>query len=173
MPDYITDNMAQLMDGPVLSLPSKAPDPTYPPVVEKVMAIIDRFVDKYGSVQLETFRLPTSSTTELQRYLNSLSITLKRQGIIVSYTWQYHPSENAYYLFLFHTASITGSISGVVHRLWHGSSPISQIDNIPVSAYNLSDIKDRLSQSLLSLGSVFLSSPSPFYRHSYGSSYSV
>ena len=174
MPDYITDNMTQLMDGPTaISLPSKTPNHIFPPVVEKVISLIERFIGKYGSVFLEIFCLPTFSTSELQRYLNSLSITLKRHGIIVSYTWQYHPSENAYYLFLFHTASITGSISGIVHRLWHGSSPISQIDNIPVSAYNLSDIKNRLSQSLLSLGSVFLSSPSPFYRHSYGSSYSV
>ena len=173
MPDYITDNMAQLMDGPAFSFPSKTSRPTYPPVVEKVLALIERFIGKYGSVLLEIFRLPTFSTAELQRYLNSLSITLKRQGIIVSYTWQYHPSENAYYLLLFHTASITGSISGIVHRLWHGSSPIFQLDNIPISAYNLSDIKNRLSQSLLSLGSTFLASPSPYYRHSYGASYSV
>ena len=173
MSDYITDNMAQLMDGPVSSLPSKAPDPTYPPVVEKVISLIERFIGKYGSVLLEIFRLPTFSTAELQRYLNSLSITLKRHGIIVSYTWQYHPSENAYYLFLFHTASITGSISGIVHRLWHGSSAISQLDNIRVNSFNYTDIKDRLSQSLLSLGSTFLAFPSPFYRHSYGSSFSV
>jgi len=149
---------------------SKMPDPTYPPVVEKVLAILDRFVEKYGSVQLETFRLPTSSTTELQRYLNSLGITLKRQGIIISYTWQYHSTENAYYLFLFHVDPIPCSISGVVHRLWHGSSPISQLDNIPVSSYNISDVKNRLLRSLLSLGSTVLSSPSPFYRHTYGSS---
>ena len=174
MPDCIENTMARLMDGSAaISLPSKAPDHIFPPVVEKVLALIERFIGKYGSVLLEIFRLPTFSTAELQRYLNSLSITLKRHGIIVSYTWQYHPSENAYYLFLFHTASISGSISGIVHRLWHGSSPISQIDNIPVSAYNLSDIKNRLSQSLLSLGSTFLAFPSPFYRHSYGSSFSV
>ena len=174
MLDCIENTMARLMDGSAtISSPSKAPDHIFPPVVEKVISLIERFVSKYGSVQVEVFRLPTFSTDELQRYLNSLSITLKRHGIIAAYSWQYHPTEKAYYLFLFHTASITGSISGIVHRLWHGSSPISQIDNIPVSAYNLSDIKNRLSQSLLSLGSVFLSSPSPFYRHSYGSSYSV
>lgn len=174
MPDYITDNMTQLMDGPAaISLPSKTPNHIFPPVVEKVLALIERFIGKYGSVLLEIFRLPTFSTAELQRYLNSLSITLKRHGIIVSYTWQYHPSENAYYLFLFHTASITGSISGIVHRLWHGSSPISQIDNIPVNSLNYAEIKDRLLRSLLSLGSTVLAFPSPFYRHSYGSSYSI
>ena len=164
MPDYITDNMTKLMERPVSSLPSKAPDHTFPPVVEKVISLIERFIGKYGSVQVEIFHLPTFSTDELQRYLNSLSITLKRHGIIVSYTWQYHPSESAYYLFLFHVDPTHSSISGIVHRLWHGSSPISQIDNIPVSAYNLSDIKNRLSQSLLSLGSTFLASPSPYYR---------
>ena len=68
MPDYITDNMTQLMDGPTaISLPSKAPDHIFPPVVEKVLAIIERFVSKYGSVILEIFRLPTFSTAELQR----------------------------------------------------------------------------------------------------------
>ena len=170
MPDYITDNMTRLMDGSAaISLPSKTPDPTFPPVVEKVISLIERFIGKYGSVFLEIFRLPTFSTAELQRYLNSLSITLKRHGIIVSYTWQYHPSENAYYLFLFHTASI----SGIVHRLWHGSSAIFQLDNIRVNSFNYTNIKDRLSQSLLSLGSTVLSFPSPFYRHSYGSSFSV
>ena len=169
----IENTISQLMDRSARSLPSKAPDPTYPPVVEKVLAILDRFIEKYGSVHLEIFRLPTSSTSELQRYLNSLSITLRRQGIIVSYTWQYHPSENVYYLFLFHVDPTHSSISGIVHRLWHTSPSITQLDNIRVNSFNYTDIKDRLSQSLLSLGATVLASPSPYYRHTYGSSYSV
>ena len=173
MSDYITDNMAQLMDGPVSSLPSNVPDPTYPPIVEKVISLIERFIGKYGSVLLEVFRLPTFSTAELQRYLNSLSITLKRHGIIVSYTWQYHPSENVYYLFLFHVDPTHSSISGIVHRLWHTSPSITQLENIRVNSFNYPDIKNRLSQSLLSLGATVLASPSPYYRHTYGSSYSV
>ena len=174
MLDCIENTMARLMDGSAaISLPSKAPDHIFPPVVEKVLAIIERFIGKYGSVLLEIFRLPTFSTAELQRYLNSLSITLRRHGIIAAYTWQYQPAESAYYLFLFHVDPTYGSISGIVHRLWHGSSPISQLDNIRVNSFNYTDIKDRLSQSLLSLGSTVLSFPSPFYRHSYGSSYSV
>ena len=173
MPDYITDNMTKLMERPVSSLPSKAPDPTYPPVVEKVISLIERFIDKYGSVLLEIFRLPTFSTAELQRYLNSLTITLKRHGIIAAYSWQYQPAESAYYLFLFHIGSIHGSISGIVHRLWHTSPSITQLDNIRVNSFNYTDIKNRLSQSLLSLGATVLASPSPYYRHTYGSSYSV
>ena len=165
----IENDMARLMERPVFSA-SKTLAPTYPPAAEKVFAILDRFVGKYGAVHLEVFRLPSSSASELQRYLNSLTITLRRQGIIVSYTWQYNPSDGAYYLFLFHVDPTHGSISGVVHRLWHGSSPISQLDNIPVSSYNLFDVKNRLLRSLLSLGSTGLSSPSPFYRHTYGSS---
>lgn len=165
----IENDMARLMERAGFS-GSKTLAPTYPPAAEKVFAILDRFVGKYGAVHLEVYHLPSSSASELQRYLNSLSITLRRQGIIISYTWQYHPSENAYYLFLFHADPIPCSISGVVHRLWHGFSPISQLDNIPVSSYNLSDVKDRLLRSLLSLGSTVLSSPSPFYRHTYGSS---
>ena len=174
MSDYITDNMTRLMDGSAtISSRSNAPAHTFPPVVEKAISLIERFIGKYGSVLLEIFRLPTFSTAEIQRFLNSLSITLKRQGIIAAYTWQYHPSENAYYLFLFHTASITGSISGIVHRLWHTSPSITQLDNIRVNNFNYADIKDRLSQSLLSLGATVLASPSPYYRHTYGSSYSV
>ena len=172
MLNSIENDMAMLMERPL----SRAPETlnqTYPPVVEKVMAILDRFVEKYSSVHLEIFRLPTSSTSDLQRYLNSLSITLRRQGIIVSYTWQYHPSDGAYYLFLFHVDPTHGCISGVVHRLWHGSSPISQLNNIPVSLYNLPNVKARLLRVLLSLGSTVLSSPSPFYRHTYGSSFAV
>ena len=57
--------------------------------------------------------------------------------------------------------------------LWHGSSPISQIDNIRVNSFNYAEIKNRLLRSLLSLGSTFLASPSPYYRHTYGASYSV
>ena len=174
MLDCIENTMARLMDGSAaISLPSKAPDHIFPPVVEKVISLIERFIGKYGSVLLEIFRLPTFSTAELQRYLNSLTITLKRHGIIAAYTWQYHPSENAYYLFLFHVDPTYSSISGIVHRLWHGSSAISQLDNIRVNSFNYADIKDRLLRSLLSLGSTVLSFPSPFYRHSYGSSYSV
>ena len=50
MPDYITDNMTQLMDGPVFSLTSKTPDHIFPPFVEKSLpssnglsASMDRF----------------------------------------------------------------------------------------------------------------------------------
>ena len=174
MPDYITDNMAQLMDGSAaISSPSDAPEHTFPPVVEKIIALIERFIGKYGSVQVEIFRLPTFSTAELQRYLNSLSITLKRHGIIAAYSWQYQPAESAYYLFLFYIGSTLGSISGIVRRLWHSSPSISQLDNIRVNSLNYAEIKDRLLRSLLSLGATFLASPSPYYRHSYGSSYSV
>ena len=44
MTNYLTDNMAQLMDGPALSHPSKTLDPTFPSVVEKVIIIIERFI---------------------------------------------------------------------------------------------------------------------------------
>ena len=173
MLDCIEDTMARLMDGSAISSPSDAPEHTFPPVVEKVLALIERFIGKYGSVQLEIFRLPTFSTAELQRYLNSLSITLKRHGIIAAYSWQYQPAESAYYLFLFHIGSTLSSISGIVHRLWHSSPSISQLDNIRVNSLNYAEIKDRLLRSLLSLGATSLASPSPYYRHSYGSSYSV
>ena len=174
MPDCIENTMARLMDGPAtISSRSNVPDPTYPPVVEKVLAIIERFIGKYGSVQVEIFRLPTFSTAELQRYLNSLSITLKRHGIITAYSWQYQPAESAYCLFLFHVDPTHSSISGIVHRLWHTSPTITQLDNIRVHRLNYAEIKDRLLRPLLSLGLTFLASPSPYYRHSYGASYSV
>ena len=132
MPDYIANNMARLMHGPASSIPTKTSDPTFPPVVEKVFAPIERFIGKYGSVFLEIFRLPTFSTAELQRYLNSLSITLKRHGIIAAYSWQYQPAESAYYLFLFHTASIIGSRLRFVIRLKTGTaSPASMGGTVP------------------------------------------
>ena len=173
MLECIENDMARLMDRSARSLPSESPEPTYPPIVEKVISLIECFIGKYGSVFLEIFRLPTFSTAELQRYLNSLTITLKRHGIIVSYTWQYQPAESAYYLFLFHVDPTHSSISGIVHRLWHSSPSISQLDNIRVNSLNYAEIKDRLLRSLRSLGATFLASPSPYYRHSYGSSYSV
>ena len=89
----IESSIAQLVNSP---LPPSTPSAhTLPPAVEKVITLVDRFVGKYGSVQLEIFRLPTSSTVELQRYLNSLTITLRRQGVIAAYAWQYQPSDNA------------------------------------------------------------------------------
>lgn len=51
-------------------------------------------------------------------------------------------------------------------------SPFSKLDNLPISSHNLPEVKERLHRLLLFLGSTVLSSPSPFYRHSYGSSYS-
>ena len=164
----IESSMAQLVNSP---LPPSTPSAhTLPPAVEKVITLVDRFVGKYGSVQLEIFRLPTSSTVELQRYLNSLTITLRRQGVIAAYAWQFHPSEAAYYLLLFHVDPTHGSISGVVHRLWHSSPPVTPIDHIHIDSFNYAAIKDRLLRSMLAWGSTFLAAPSPFYRHSYGTS---
>lgn len=61
MLDCIENNMARLMDGSAaISSRLNAHNPTYPPIVEKVLAIIDRFVEKYSSVHLEVFRLPTA-----------------------------------------------------------------------------------------------------------------
>ena len=172
MHNDIENTMARLMDGS-LSSTTTHPDPVHPPVVEKVTSIAERFIDKFGSVDLEIFRLPTSSSPELQRFLNSLLITLRRQGVIASYAWQYHPTETAYYLLLFHVAPARCSLSGVVHRLWHSSPPIAQIDNIHIDGSNYSGIKDRLLRSLLLLGAYSLSAPTPYYRHSYGASCSV
>ena len=168
----IENDMARLMERPTYTA-SNTPDPSYPPAAEKVFAILDRFVEKYGSAHLEVFRLPTSSSPELQRFLNSLLITLRRQGVIASYAWQYHPTETAYYLLLFHVVPARCSLSGVVHRLWHSSPPVAQIDNIHIDGSNYSGIKDRLLRSLLVLGASSLSAPTPYYRHSYGASCSV
>ena len=157
------------MDSPV-SPPSTPAAHTLPPAVEKVIALVDRFVGKYGSVQLEIFRLPTSFTAELQHYLNSLTITLRRQGVIATYAWQYHPSDNAYCLFLFLVDPTPGSISGVGHRPWHSSLSVTPLDHIHIASFNYAAIKDRLLRSMLAWGSTFLAAPSPFYRHSYGTS---
>lgn len=59
MLDCIENNMARLMDGSAaISSRSNAHNPTFPPIVEKVISLIERFIGKYGSVQLEVFRLP-------------------------------------------------------------------------------------------------------------------
>ena len=74
MLDRIENIISPLMDRSAGSLPSKVPDSTYPPVVEKILAIIERFVGKYGSVQFEIFRLP-SLQSELVSVTNWLKLT--------------------------------------------------------------------------------------------------
>ena len=67
----------------------------------------------------------------------------------------------------------TRFVSGVVHRLWHSSPPVAQIDNIHIDDSNYTGIKTRLLRSLLLLGASSLSAPTPYYRHSYGSSLAI
>ena len=67
----------------------------------------------------------------------------------------------------------TRFVSGVVHRLWHSSPPVAQIDNIHIDDSNYTGIKTRLLRSLLLLGASSLSAPTPYYRHSYGAFCSV
>ena len=63
MLDCIENTMARLMNGSAaISSPSNVHDHTLPPVVEKVIAIIERFIGKYGSVQIEIFRWPTRTS---------------------------------------------------------------------------------------------------------------
>ena len=79
MLECIENDMARLMNRSARSLPSKTPDYIFPPVVEKVIAIIDRFIGKYGLVLFEIFRLstfprPNSNVTSI-RFLARSNVT--------------------------------------------------------------------------------------------------
>ena len=63
MLDCIENTMARLMNGSAaISSPSNVHDHTLPPVVKKVISLIERFIGKYGSVQIEIFRWPTRTS---------------------------------------------------------------------------------------------------------------
>lgn len=161
--ENIETQMAKYMNQPITTV-----QPLSPALV-KVSGLLDRFVSKYGSVQIEIFRLPDCPGETLQRFLNSLQITLRRYQLICSYVWQYVPSEQAYSLFVFHYSPAIGSISSVVHRLWHTLPSVVQINNIQVDSSNCASVKDWLHQLLPNESSSAIS----YRRHSYGSSFTI
>ena len=107
--ENIETQMAKYMNQPITTV-----QPLSPALV-KVSGLLDRFVSKYGSVQIEIFRLPDCPGETLQRFLNSLQITLRRYQLICSYVWQYVLRTSLFPVCL-HTVQPLRAISSVVHR---------------------------------------------------------
>ena len=140
------------------------------PAAARVSEMVTRYVQKFGSVRLEIYRLPGASNEELRRYLNALRITLLRKGVQTQYIWQYDPAQSAYLLFLCHQDCQAEGIRQIAFRLWYGSAPIQTINSIPVNPYNLTDIATWLSGTF---SATPVSLMTPFYQHTFGYSRSI
>ena len=140
------------------------------PAAERVSEMVTRYVQKFGSVRLQIFRLSGISNENMRSYLNTLRITLLRKGVQPQYCWQYDPAQSAYLLFLCHYDSQPECIQQIVYRLWHGSFPLQTINSIPVNQYSLSDIDAWLSKSF---SAIPVSPITPFYQHTFGYSRSL
>ena len=161
--DEIENTMAHYMDS------NSTPQQTNP-TAARVSEMVTRYVQKFGSVQLQIFLLSGISNEDLRSFLNALRISLLRKGIQPQYCWQYDPAQNAHFLFLCHYDYLPECIQQIVFRLWHGSVPLQTINSIPVNRYNLSDIGAWLSNSF---SAITVSPMTPFYQHTFGYSRSL
>ena len=160
--DEIENTMARCMEAS--SIPQSSP------AAARVSEMMTRYVQKFGSVRLQIFRLSGISNEALRSYLNALRITLLRKGVPPQYCWQYNPTQDEYILFLCHYDCPAECIQQIVFRLWHGSVPLQTINSIPVNRYNLSDIGAWLSNSI---SAIPVSPMTPFYQHTFGYSRSL
>ena len=156
--DEIENTMAHYMDS------NSTPQQTNP-TAARVSEMVSRYVQKFGSGQLQIFLLSGISNEDLRSFLNALRITLLRKGIQPQYCWQYNPSQNAYLLFLCHYDCPPDCVQQMVFRLWHGSIQPRTVSSISVNQIILPDIEAWLSNAFPSIPA---SPTMPFYQHTFG-----
>ncbi|MBE6370598.1 MAG: hypothetical protein E7055_00805 [Lentisphaerae bacterium] len=160
--DEIENEMARCMEAS--SIPQSSP------AAARVSEIMTRYVQKFGSVRLQIFRLSGISKEALRSYLNALRITLLRKGVQPQYCWQYNPTQDAYILFLCHYDCPPGCIQQIVFRLLPGSARLRIISSVSVNQCVLPDIETWLSNVFPPIP---VSPTTPFYQHTFGYSRSL
>ena len=121
----------------------------------KVIAMLEYYLERFGKVWLGIYYLPAlSENWRFSVFINSLLITLRRLDFMPVYCW-FMDDNGGHYLFLCINGYFRNDLSDVtqkINQLWmlHCQSPVTEIDTISFSAESPAIANARLRQFLYS-----------------------
>ena len=125
--------------------------------IERIMQMTDGYLEQFGRVLIGIYYLPPlAENWRFMRFINSLSITLRRLDLMPEYSW-FMTANGGHYFILLLNGYFRNDLSEVTpnaYRLWqrHSLLPLSIISYITLSTANSEYEKVKLKQTLYSLG---------------------
>ena len=142
--------------------------------IERIMQMTDDYLERFGKVLIGIYYLPPMDENwRFMRFINSLSITLRRLDLMPEYSW-FMTADSGHYLVLLlngYFRNDLSEITPVINRLWQNQSinSLTAINCIQISTENQNYEKFRLQQFLYSYG-LNQTLPQNYHQRTFGSS---
>ena len=138
--------------------------------IERIMQMMDGYLERFGRVLIGIYYLPPMDEN---RFINSLSITLRRLDLMPEYSW-FMTADGGHYIVLLlngYFRNDLSEITPVINRLWQNQSTnlLTAINYIQISTENQNYEKFRLQQFLYSYG-LNQAIPQNYHQRSFGMS---
>ena len=88
--------------------------------IERIMQMTDGYLERFGKVLIVIYYLPPMTENwRFMRFINSLSITLRRLNLMPEYSW-FMTADGGHYLVLLngYFRNDLSEITPVINRLW-------------------------------------------------------
>ena len=125
--------------------------------IDKIMQMTDGYLERFGRVVIGIYYLPPMDENwRFMRFINSLSITLRRLDLMPEYYW-FMTADGGHYLVLLlngYFRNDLSEITPVINRLWQNQSinSLTAVNCISLTTENQNYEKFRLQQFLYSCG---------------------
>ena len=142
--------------------------------IERSMQMTDNYLERFGKVLIGIYYLlPMDENWRFIRFINSLSITLRRLDLMPEYSW-FMTADGGHYLVLLlngYFRNDLSEITPVINRLWQNQSTnlLTAINYIQISTENQNYEKFRLQQFLYSYG-LNQAIPQNYHQCTFGTS---
>ena len=142
--------------------------------IERIMQMTDGYLERFGRVLIGIYYLPSMAENwRFMRFINSLSITLRRLDLIPEYSW-FMTADGGHYLVLLlngYFRNDLSEITPVINRLWQIQSinSLTAVNCILLTTENQNYEKFHLQQFLYSCGLNQLLSQN-YHQRTFGTS---
>ena len=142
--------------------------------IDRIMQMMDGYLERFGKVLIGIYYLPPMAENwRFMRFINSLSITLRRLDLIPEYSW-FMTADGGHYLVLLlngYFRNDLSEITPVINRLWQiqSTNSLTAVNCISLTSENQNYEKFRLQQFLYSCGLNQMISQN-YHQRTFGSS---
>ena len=125
--------------------------------IDRIMQMTDGYLERFGKVLIGIYYLPPMDENwRFMRFINSLSITLRRLDLMLEYYW-FMTADGGHYLVLLlngYFRNDLSEITPVINRLWQNQNtpPLTTGNCILLTNENQNYEKFHLQQFLYSCG---------------------
>ena len=142
--------------------------------IERIMQMTDGYLERFGRVLIGIYYLPpVTENLRFMRFINSLSITLRRMDLMPEYYW-FMTADGGHYLVLLlngYFRNDLSEITPIINRLWQiqNTNSLTAVNCISLTIENHNYEKFRLKQFLYSYG-LNQTIPQNYHQRTFGSS---